>query len=73
MTSRGLKEADFTEIAKFLDRCCKIALDVQKHHGKKIVDFKKGLDGNKAIEQLRADVHAFTAKFPIPGDYVQPQ
>merc|ERR1711907_174694 len=36
MTTRGCTEADFVQIAMFLDRCCRIALDVQKEKGKKL-------------------------------------
>merc|ERR1719316_1260982 len=43
MTTRGCTVADFKQIAEFLHRCCMIALAVQKSHGKKLVDFEKGL------------------------------
>merc|ERR1712086_573001 len=43
MTTRGCGAADFKKIAEFLDRCCQIALRVQKEKGKKLKDFEEGL------------------------------
>jgi glycine hydroxymethyltransferase len=70
MTSRGMGEKEFSQIAVFLGRCTKIALDIQEKHGKKINEFRAGLVGNAAIEELKKDVHAFAKVFPIPGNYV---
>jgi glycine hydroxymethyltransferase len=67
MTSRGLGESDFTQIADFLDRCAQIAIKIQDTHGKKIVDFRKGLVDNPDITKLRQEIHEFCGKFPIPG------
>merc|ERR1712070_605808 len=50
MTTRGCTADDFKKIGEFLDRCCQVALAVQKSHGKKLVDFEKGLgDDNKDL------------------------
>merc|ERR1711933_460596 len=38
MTTRGCTTDDFKKIGEFLDRCCQIALAVQKEKGKKLVD-----------------------------------
>lgn len=68
MTSRGCNVEDFKKIGEFLHRCCEIALAVQKSHGKKLVDFEKGLtDDNKDVVQLRSDVEAWAIKFGFPG------
>merc|ERR1712194_272863 len=40
MTTRGCSTNDFQKIAEFLDRCCHIALSIQKEKGKKLVDFE---------------------------------
>merc|ERR1711941_220621 len=57
MTTRGCTTDDFKKIGEFLDRCCQVALAVQKSHGKKLVDFEKGLgDDNKDLVQLRTEV-----------------
>merc|ERR1712060_985851 len=50
MTTRGCTEEDFKKIAAFLDRAVSIALAIQKEKGKKLVDFEKGIVGNKDIE-----------------------
>merc|ERR1712032_445625 len=68
MTTRGCNADDFVKIGIFLDRCCQIALAVQKSHGKKLVDFEKGLGGdNKDLVQLRTEVEAWASKFGFPG------
>ena len=41
MTSRGLKEADFEEIAELLHKALLICKDVQEKHGKLLKDFTK--------------------------------
>merc|ERR1711990_221128 len=53
MTTRGCSEADFKKIAHFLDRCCQIALDVQKEKGKKLKDFEAALEENSAVKALK--------------------
>jgi len=68
MTTRGCTSDDFEKIGEFLDRCCSIALAVQKSHGKKLVDFEKGLtDENKDVVQLRSEVQEWSIKFGFPG------
>merc|ERR1712100_38264 len=69
MTTRGCAEADFKKIAHFLDRCCQIALDVQKEKGKKLKDFEAGLFENPEIVALRKEVEAWTAPMGYPGIY----
>merc|ERR1711982_275780 len=53
MTTRGCTAEDFKKIAGFLDRCCQIALNVQKEKGKKLKDFENGLGDNKDILELK--------------------
>ncbi|GAU32189.1 hypothetical protein TSUD_68590 [Trifolium subterraneum] len=67
MTSRGLVEKDFEQIGEFLHRAVTLTLEIQKEHGKLLKDFNKGLENNKAIEQLRADVEKFSSSFGMPG------
>merc|ERR1712238_369867 len=59
MTTRGCGAEDFKKIAEFLDRCCQIALKVQGEKGKKLKDFETGLQGNKDIAQVKAEVQAW--------------
>jgi len=68
MTTRGCTKEDFDTIGLFLDRCAQIALTVQKSHGKKLVDFEKGLtNDNKELVQLRTEIEAWSRKFAFPG------
>merc|ERR1712071_422268 len=60
MTTRGCGAKDFTKIAEFLDRCCQIALKVQKEKGKKLKDFEDGLKENADVVALRKEVEAWT-------------
>merc|ERR1712160_139204 len=68
MTTRGCTTDDFKKIGEFLDRCCQIAMAVQKSHGKKLKDFEKGLgDDNKDLVQVRKEVEEWAIKFGFPG------
>ena len=67
LTTRGFGTDDFVKVADFLDRAVKIALDVQAEHGKALKTFRPALEGNAALEALRADVNAFAKTFPMPG------
>lgn len=67
MTTRGCTEEDFSTVGKFLDRCVRIALDIQKEKGKKLKDFEEGLKGNAALGELRKEVEAWSSKFGYPG------
>lgn len=65
MTSRGLVEKDFVQIAEYLHQAATICLDVQEH-GKILKFFTGGLE-NKDIEDLRAEVEKFATSFEMPG------
>ncbi|MBA0616234.1 hypothetical protein Godav_016299 [Gossypium davidsonii] len=67
MTSRGLVEKDFEQIGEFLHRAVTMTLDIQKQYGKLLKDFNKGLENNKEIEKLKADVEKFASSFDMPG------
>jgi len=67
MTTRGCTADDFKKIGGFLDRCCQIALEIQKEKGKKLKDFELGLTGNDAINTLKSEVEAWASRFGYPG------
>jgi len=67
MTSRGVNEDGFKTIAGFLDRVTKICIDIQKDKGKKLVDFEKGMAGNKDIEALKKEAEAFAIGLGYPS------
>jgi len=67
MTSRGCGTEDFVKIGEFLHEVVEICLELQAEHGKKMVDFKKGLPGNAKIEDLKKRVHEWASHFGMPG------
>jgi glycine hydroxymethyltransferase len=71
LTSRGLKEADFKQIAVFLHETVKISQAAQEKSGKSLEDFVKFIDSDEGVKKeictLREKVHAFASKFPMPG------
>merc|ERR1712144_88410 len=67
MTTRGCGAADFQKIAEFLDRCCQIAVKVQKEKGKKLKDFEEGLKDDADVVALKKEVEEWTVSFGYPG------
>ena len=67
MTSRGLVEKDFVQIADFLARSVDLCLEVQASHGKMLKDWKTGLENNAKVDALRAEVEAFAGAFEMPA------
>merc|ERR1711912_85112 len=67
MTTRGCDEKQFEKIAEFLDRVVQISLQIQREKGKKLKDFELGLEGCKAIDDLKKDVEAFATGLGFPG------
>lgn len=71
MTSRGLVESDFVQVARFIDRAVKLAAALDKElqaQGKtKLADFKAHLAATRVpeLEALRAEVTAFAQRFPM--------
>ena len=69
LTTRGFLEKDFVEVANFVDRAIKIAIDLKAKHGPKLKDFKAALDTHEfpEITQLRTEVEDFAKQFPTIG------
>merc|ERR1712207_72787 len=67
MTTRGCDEKQFEKIAEFLDRVVQISLQIQREKGKKLKDFELGLEGYKAIADLKKDVESFATGLGFPG------
>jgi glycine hydroxymethyltransferase len=71
LTSRGLVEKDFTQVANFIDRGIAVAALINKEKGadQKLVTFVEALTKKEWPEMhaLRSDVSAFAQKFPMPG------
>jgi len=68
MTTRGLSEKDFEQVAVFLNDAVKIGLDIQKQSGTKASDFKKASDAMPApLLQLSKEVESFASQFDAVG------
>ncbi|XP_076890874.1 serine hydroxymethyltransferase 7-like [Bidens hawaiensis] len=67
MTSRGCLESDFETMADFLFRAAQITSSLQREHGKMVKSFLKGIENNKDIIELRAQVENFATQFSMPG------
>ncbi|KAI8322225.1 SHMT-domain-containing protein [Martensiomyces pterosporus] len=72
MTTRGLKEQDFVQIAEFVDRAVGIASEVGKGvSSKKFGDFKAALGDDvaavPALDALKKEVVDFSLSFPAVG------
>nr|GEV11344.1 serine hydroxymethyltransferase 7-like [Tanacetum cinerariifolium] len=70
MTSRGCLESDFETMADFLFKAAQITSSMQREHGKMAKAFLKGLDNNKDVLNLRAQVENFATQFAMPGQDV---
>jgi glycine hydroxymethyltransferase len=70
LTTRGLIESDFVQVADFVDRAIQIAIEVKKATTPgKMKDFREYLATSPppALLDLAKEVEEFSCKFPIPG------
>ena len=70
LTTRGLEEAHFDQVAEFIHRGVGIAKEINATAGgKKLADFKAALGAQEhaSITALRNDVEAFASQFPCIG------
>ncbi|CAM9347662.1 unnamed protein product [Chrysoparadoxa australica] len=69
MTTRGLTEPDFEQIADFLHRGAQLSLQLQaKAPTKKLADFKKLMAEDPSVKALRKEVEEWSIQFPFPGE-----
>ncbi|KAJ8910709.1 hypothetical protein NQ315_002074, partial [Exocentrus adspersus] len=71
LTTRGLIEKDIDQVVDFIDRGLKLAQEVSKKSGPKLVDFKKLIHDNEEfvekVANLRKEVEQFSEQFILPG------
>lgn len=67
MTSRGLKESDFEQIAQFLHEVLEECKSVQEKSGKLLKDFTVGIEKSDIIADIKARVEEWAGSFPMPG------
>eukprot|EP01113_Clastostelium_recurvatum_P032913 TRINITY_DN4290_c0_g1_i3.p1 TRINITY_DN4290_c0_g1~~TRINITY_DN4290_c0_g1_i3.p1 ORF type:complete len:376 (-),score=131.36 TRINITY_DN4290_c0_g1_i3:38-1045(-) len=67
LTSRGLVEKDFEQIASFLHRIVSSSLRIQQTSGKKLTDFVAATQKDAELTTLKREVQEFAGQFPMPG------
>ncbi|XP_028842594.1 serine hydroxymethyltransferase, cytosolic isoform X2 [Denticeps clupeoides] len=73
LTSRGLAEEDFRQVAEFIHRGIEMTLEIQASMNPKatLKEFKETLEQSEKyqmkIKEIRGEVEAFAGKFPMPG------
>jgi glycine hydroxymethyltransferase len=71
LTSRGFTEADFDQVAEFVNRGVEIAKGIKESGkaGTKVKEFREYVDASPppAIAELAAEVEAFAKQFPTIG------
>ncbi|KAI3650619.1 hypothetical protein MP228_004100 [Amoeboaphelidium protococcarum] len=69
LTSRSFTEEDFEQVATYLDRAVKLALNIQKNSKSKLMkDFVVSLDNAQPeLKKLKEEVSHFSRQFPMPG------
>ncbi|XP_045772035.1 serine hydroxymethyltransferase isoform X1 [Maniola jurtina] len=71
LTSRGLKEADFDRVVDYIDKALKLAQEITKISGPKLVDFNKliaeNADIKAKINSLKEEIENYSRSFTLPG------
>lgn len=69
MTTRGLVESDFKQVAAFLDAGIQEAIKVQAAGPPKmkLKDFEAACADNAVLDSLQKEVNDFSKQFPFPG------
>jgi glycine hydroxymethyltransferase len=67
LTTRGLKEEHFRQVADFLHEAVQIALNLQATSGKLLKDFENAAKNSPEVKALKAKVQKFITQFPMPG------
>ena len=69
MTSRGLVESDFIQVAGFMNRAIAIAKRIKSDYGGKLKDFDAALhnEHHPDLDALKTEVIDFAESFPMPG------
>jgi len=67
LTTRGLREEHFRQVADFLHEAVQIALKIQETSGKTLKDFEAAVTTSEDVRQLRSKIQKFITQFPMPG------
>ena len=66
LTTRGLNEADFRQVADFLHTAVQIALKIQETT-KTLKEFEAAVKASAEVKALKKSVQHFITRFPMPG------
>jgi glycine hydroxymethyltransferase len=67
LTTRGLGEDHFRQVADFLHEAVQIALRIQEANGKTLKDFEAAVTTSPEVRALRVKIQKFITQFPMPG------
>lgn len=67
LTTRGLNEDHFRQVADFLHEAVQIALNIQETSGKTLKDFEVAVSNSAEVRALKGKVQRFITQFPMPG------
>lgn len=67
LTTRGLKEKDFYQVADYLEQVVKIASDIQGSGKRLLKDFVPAIKSHPDTAKLAKTVGEFATSFPMPG------
>jgi glycine hydroxymethyltransferase len=68
LTTRGLNDSHFREVADFLHRAVQLGCKIQEGMTSKLAkDFENALKDNADVLALRKEVQQFITRFPMPG------
>ena len=67
LTTRGLNESHFRQVADFLHQAVTIGLKIQQSSGKLLKDFEVAVKVDEDVRALKLAVMKFITAFPIPG------
>lgn len=67
LTTRGLKEEHFRQVADFLHEAVQIALNIQATSGKTLKEFESAVLASAEVSALKSKIQKFITQFPMPG------
>mmetsp|Transcript_22530 Transcript_22530/g.24630 ORF Transcript_22530/g.24630 Transcript_22530/m.24630 type:complete len:471 (+) Transcript_22530:48-1460(+) len=67
LTTRGLKEDHFRQVADFLHEAVQLAVALQATSGKTLKEFEVAVKASPEVKALKVKVQKFITQFPMPG------
>jgi glycine hydroxymethyltransferase len=67
LTTRGLSEVHFRQVADFLHQAVQIALKIQAETGSSLKAFEQAVKTSSDVRALKIAVQTFITQFPMPG------